>query len=113
MIIFNPFTSVYGIYQNCYAYCNGEVDGIDIFLNDVAFKIHNGFAGDRTYSCAKNFNHVILNYDHIPRIGLVGWDRASSAYSVLMETLLRGGEEGNRILILGSLLLKLRKNAEV
>ena len=44
--------------------------------------------------------------DHIPRIGLVEWDRASSAHSVLlMETLLRGGEEGNRILILGSLLL--------
>ena len=40
------------------------------------------------------------------------WDRASSAYSVLiglMETLLRGGEEGNRILILGWLLLKSRK----
>lgn len=47
--------------------------------------------------------------DRILRLGLCGM---VSNQPSLMEALLRGGEEGNRILILGWLLLKSRKIAD-
>ena len=48
MIIFNPFTSVYGIWPKKTASLTAVKSGryVNNFLNDDAFKVHNGSEND-------------------------------------------------------------------